>query len=51
MYIRRAVIETDGLTDAEKVAILGGDLSKYLGIPQFEVTQDDLKRRDYPGTN
>lgn len=45
------VLETEGLTDAEKVAILGGNLSKYLGIPQFEVTDDDLKRRDSPTTN
>ena len=45
------ILETEGLTDAEKVAILGGNLTKYLGIPQFEVTQDDLSRRDNPATN
>ena len=32
------VLETPGLTDDEKFAILGGNLSKLLRIPQFEAT-------------
>jgi aminocarboxymuconate-semialdehyde decarboxylase len=32
------VLETTGLSDADKIAILGGNLSKLMRIPQFETT-------------
>ena len=32
------ILQTPGLSDAEKIAILGGNLSKLMKIPPFEAT-------------